>query len=299
MVESDFSRTSLQQILPWSVKDPRCIVVYDSLESDGRFLTCTMATQVLTDPVGMVLWVSFGPFTQELVLSALRKRGWSDRSAKSQSDSASSRIRIRCIPAEVADKMVAIPPIGDGPEDTEVVVEEIIDMFVKRLYTEIHNWMSDTPAGGWVILDDMSCGAGIIGTKRISKLVHSLIASRPEHVGLLVRCSLEEDQKQTIMSSTSATNNLRFSEERAWVGAGGKVTRQDSSNSEYIWERALVEVVDAVVDVFPLSSGYTRQAHGKLVFTECTSGGFGGRVIAPVYNYCLMDNDVSAIRILN
>lgn len=40
------------------------------------------------------------------------------------------------------------------------------------------------------------------------------------------------------------------------------------------WERTLVEIADGIIDVTPLASGYAREAHGRMVFTE-RKGGLG------------------------
>ncbi len=71
-------------------------------------------------------------------------------------------------------------------------------------------------------------------------------------------------------------------------------------------------MADGIVDVLPLASGYTREAHGKLLFTACPGGrGWGddsskqggGRTSTLsdgstlVFNYCLTDSKVQAIQI--
>jgi hypothetical protein len=63
-------------------------------------------------------------------------------------------------------------------------------------------------------------------------------------------------------------------------------------------------MADGIVDVLPLASGYTREAHGKLLFTACPGGrGWGddskGRSDGStlVFNYCLTDSKVQAIQI--
>ena len=65
--------------------------------------------------------------------------------------------------------------------------------------------------------------------------------------------------------------------------------------------------VDTIVDVIPLISGYSREAHGRLVFSECPGGrGWGDSSKQQpqsaswnklVINYSLNDNGVRAIRL--
>ena len=91
--------------------------------------------------------------------------------------------------------------------------------------------------------------------------------------------------------------NLLKSTKSNWVGAGGSV--QNDDNEEKIpWERSLVQVADGIVDVVPLASGYTREAHGRLLFSEVPAGrGWGGRPTACIFKYCIADTKVLAIRI--
>ena len=89
------------------------------------------------------------------------------------------------------------------------------------------------------------------------------------------------------------------------------------------WERNLVELADGIVDVMPLQSGFSLEAHGRLVFTErkggrgwrdAASSAAGGRRLpstarptsssaagAPAFlttvNYCCEDSSIKAFRL--
>ena len=65
-------------------------------------------------------------------------------------------------------------------------------------------------------------------------------------------------------------------------------------DDECPWERQLVEMADTVVDVVPLASGYSREVHGRLIFTSKV----GPASLQDVYNYCLTDTQALAIRIV-
>ena len=69
-----------------------------------------------------------------------------------------------------------------------------------------------------------------------------------------------------------------------------------NDDDECPWERQLVEMADTVVDVVPLASGYSREVHGRLIFTSKA-------VSATIkqqesYNYCLTDNQALVIRVV-
>mmetsp|Transcript_12767 Transcript_12767/g.18188 ORF Transcript_12767/g.18188 Transcript_12767/m.18188 type:complete len:150 (-) Transcript_12767:35-484(-) len=62
-------------------------------------------------------------------------------------------------------------------------------------------------------------------------------------------------------------------------GGNAAYTGEDRNASLYLhfgpslaWERALVELADGIIDVSPLPSGYSREAHGRLIFTERIGG---------------------------
>ena len=93
-----------------------------------------------------------------------------------------------------------------------------------------------------------------------------------------------------------------------------------------VWERALIEMADGIVDVLPLTSGFARDVHGRLIFTErlgskgwkcsntngkVTNAETGNREIqtrsinpiskshfsTTTVNYCCDDSGVRAIRL--
>ena len=104
--------------------------------------------------------------------------------------------------------------------------------------------------------------------------VESLIAlvHRPEtpDCGLILRCSGDLDQMQYRTEANEGTD------QSGWFGAGGLEHKQavhDALYRSYVpWERAIEESVDAIIDVLPLLSGFSREAHGRLIFSETPNG---------------------------
>jgi hypothetical protein len=79
-----------------------------------------------------------------------------------------------------------------------------------------------------------------------------------------------------------------------WLGGGGGGgSNGNDGQVDYgePWERHLVELADVLVDVTPLPSGVTRHAHGRLYISGRTVH------VASVYNYCLTDQAVLAMRL--
>jgi hypothetical protein len=345
------SNTPLTDVVPWSVRSPRTILVGDSVESDGRFVLCTLATQVLAvtttaaaaaadeskgkgsnSKPGRVLWLSTGPWTERLIANALKKMGCDaattylrtlEQQSKSQSQSQSiaagpggnnsdsSPLTIRSLAKDISQK---IETEGDNLD---------IELFTKQVYRDAKQWLqkqskasesSDEETVPWIILDDVSALGALVGERLAYGLVLSLNAlathtDTNSSFGLMLRCSQDLDQElskdSTVMGASVEKQSIYRQPD--WVGAGGQGRRY--TNEEVAWERSLFEMVDGIVDVLPLASGYTREAHGKLLFTACPGGrgwgddSKGGRTSTLsdgstlVFNYCLTDSKVQAIQI--
>jgi len=321
------STTLLTQVVPWSVHDsPRTILIGDSVESDGRFLLHTVASQVLENNTrqGRVLWLSCGPLTVKLIATALKKIGC---------EAATNYLRTLESNQQQQSSLVSSLPLSirsltaDMGKQLETDEDLNMEAFTKQVYREAKEWLqqqqasssststsTDSVAVPWIILDDVSALGALVGERLAYGLVVSFnaLAVRTESFGLVVRYSQDLDQERSSGASTVAGASVeQRSRQPDWVGAGGKGQRQAQQQDCVPWERSLVEVADCLVDVTPLASGYTREAHGRLLFTAVAAGrGWGGDIkgrtatsssandATPlVFNYCLTDNKVHAIPI--
>jgi hypothetical protein len=322
------STTPLTEVVPWTVRNPRTILVGDSVESDGRFVLFTLAAQVLAaadeskgninsnsntnskSKPGRILWLSTGgPWTERLIANALKKIGC---------DAANNYLRTlenKSLELQVAADQGSPPlTIRSIAQDISRRVEtdgENIDfeLLTKQIYREAKQWLQEQSGSSseesvpWIVLDDVSALGALVGERLAYGLVLSLnaLSTHTDSFGLMLRCSHDLDQELSKDSATGAS-----ADQPNWVGAGGQGHRY--SNEEVAWERSLVEMVDGIVDVLPLASGYTREAHGRLIFTACPGGrGWSddskGRTTTLsegstlVFNYCLTDSKVQAIQI--
>jgi hypothetical protein len=276
MLNPNASSTPLTAVFPWSLDDPTSVLVSDSVQSDGRFVLHSWAALVLKS--NRLLWLAGGPWTPALIASALQKTGC-DAAAnylRAPASSSSSPLCIRSIPAELAETLLQsdcdAPPEA-APFDAEA--------FMKKLYLDVKAWVVKEEQPSWVFLDDVSALAAFVGSRLTYAFILSLQSLATRHpFGLVVRNSQDLDQMLTLQPKPTA-----------WIGAGGD-NDDDNNNNNTPWERSLVELVDWVVDVVPLMSGYTREAHGRLIFC---SNREGHRMTT--YNYCLTDNKALAIRV--
>lgn len=239
--------TPLSDVVPWATDAPRFILVSDRLESDGRFALYTLASQC-----GNGLWLTSS--TTALVAQGLKKVR------------APSSWTIRQVLQELSQAA-----------EEATLVESV---FVEHLFQSIKDWC-DSASGEarWIIVDDISTLAGLLGERLCYAFVLSLQGLCLAHdFGLVVRCAGDEMEEQP-----------------EWVGASSVISRTEQ---DVVWEHSLIELADGVVDVAPLTSGFSREVHGKLLFSAVPGNrGWGGRDTNHVFNYRLTDNQVLAIRV--
>lgn len=294
----------LEEVLPWSYETPRTILIGDSIETDGRFLLYTVASQVLKGGQN-VWWLTACAVTEKQIATGLKKIGC-DVAASYLRNSGSSLLKITSMTAELAH-MTLDTTTDHGSLDGTT--------YLKDMYKQIKTWLE---TGGdschWIILDDISSLAEMVDDHRlVFQFVDSIcsLAKRTQRLGVILRCSLELDQ-----AILKAAQIEEVQDKTGWLGAGGSAQKLQIRNLHQTWipwERT-IESMDIVVDIVPLSSGYSREAHGRLVFTEypggrgwgiSSSGAATKQGMTPsvsswnkfVINYCLQDAGVRAIRL--
>lgn len=257
----------LSQALPWS-DPPSCILITDSVETDGRFMLHTIATQAQND----VLWLACGPLTDTLVATALRKMGC---------EAAATYLKIKPS-ANEWKRPLAIHSVTNDLA-TSMDEQSTGEVYLKNLYKRIKEWCSDSTTTTTIIVDDVSALSNLFG-ERLTYFFVAYLRTVP-HCQVVLRCSNDIDKEAFQEEELPSVHPSRKVD---WVGAGG--TRVVAASQP--WERTLVEFADWIVDVVPLASGYSREAHGRLVFTSSS-----GAESSLVMNYCLQDTSVSAIRL--
>jgi hypothetical protein len=289
---------SMTDSLPWSTSVPRNILICDSIETDGRFLLHTLALQALAGN-NSILWLAGGPLTDRQVATALKKIGCDVATGYLRDNAKTQSLSIRSLSVEISSR---ITEEVDGSEwDAEV--------YLKQVYQQVKTWVQkqsqEDKCPCWVLLDDVSSLASILGDRVVHCFIDSLSALSARMgecaFGVAIRCSHDVDQE---LIKRQAENENKAN--TGWVGAGG--LSLINNQREWIpWERHLVELADGIVDVVPLTSGYSREAHGRLIFSETPGGrGWGEGTKQQqttnawnnlVINYCITDNGVRAIRL--
>ena len=286
----------LTDALPWeaslsSSSSSRTFLVNDSMGTDGRFLLYTLASQVLSSSGsatattataakqkrGRVLWLACGPVTEGQILQGLKKIGC-DKTALSQVATANatteSLLTIRSLVSELSTSLLSS---NDG-EDVSFNEQD----FAKKLYRYItETWLppqtdDNVYHNHWIVLDDVSALANLLGEKLVYGLIlalnaqsHQSSSSSNNNFGLVVRCSNDHEAE----SLPSFAGSSVASSGPEWFGAGGGSASSSHTTTNNIpWERSLIELADGVLDVLPLTSGYTRELHGRIVMTQMPHG---------------------------
>lgn len=284
-------------------------MVSDSLAADGRFLLYTFVSQVFpangnninkgnTDAV-RILWLACGPVSEGQIWQGLKKIGCDKRvlsqaaltsdavfgpRIQQQQGEPTSPLTICSVMSDVSTRFLGKGPPQDNMNDNNNFKPEY---FVKKLYRTIETWVqrgNKHKRNYWIILDDVSTLANLLGERLVFNLILALNAKRNKQrlqqqhhqsIGLLLRCSndSEAENMPTLAGLSVATNAPQ------WFGAGsGSTTNPQPQTHRYPnrnhrhWERSLVELADGVMDVVPLTTGYTRELHGKLATTQMPHG---------------------------
>ncbi|KAG7371195.1 hypothetical protein IV203_019765 [Nitzschia inconspicua] len=319
----------LNEALPWSPTVPRNVLICDSIDGKGDFVLQTMVvSQLSSSSKGRVFWLSGTSLAEQQIASSLKRMGCTDqgldqyirdrRQTNNITDTRKNRggLIIRSLSAEVANQLV------ENADDFQS------ETYLKEIYKNIKEWLQgdvqSSNAGDsdnahlqnrfihWIVLDDVSSMATVLGEKLVYGFVSSLLSlsHRLSNFGILLRCSNDVDQLAIKVTANEGKD------QSGWVGAGGMYHKQYlkyNINAMVPWERVLESMVDAVVDVLPLPSGFSRDAHGRLIFTETPAGRGWGHEQLPaskkvpvgkgqawnklIVNYCIHDSGVRAIRL--
>lgn len=233
----------------------RRILIFDSIQTDARFLLHTLALSRSSAEEQPIVWLSCSPAgTERNIKLASKRMGRSDK-----------QVNVIHLAAGISQIVL----------ENENSVEEMIEDYIKTLLLKLQKDEIVRPA--IILIDDVSVLAGLIGNDRAYALLQCLMSPVFQSSKIVARGSLDWDQSVLLKSNSKGH----------WLD--GLDNAYDTSN-EYIWERGLVELADVVIDVLPLESGFSREAHGRIIITESMSQN------REVINYCCNDHGVRAIR---
>lgn len=260
---------------------PTAMMVVDRVETDGRFVLyqCCASTQ----PTCSVLWLTCG--ATHLVVSSLRKL-----SAGRNNNNAKTRTESHFVVHSISDIMEEL--ILRRTEEKNEVTTSIEDLAQKRIQAVIKDWVNGGEDANsmaskqkLVIVDDVACLMLLLGTRR----AYSILLSLRQRVAVDDGESTPETESLSMIFRCSGDEQVDDEEEWLGSGAGGSSNGGDSTTHFSHLQCMFVELADCIVDVMPLSSGYSRETHGRLVITD------HWEETQRQYNYVLLDDEVKLL----
>lgn len=296
---------NLIDVLPWGDNPPISIhskttLLCDSVETDGRFMLYTMAFQCLspshtskdafgggssesTSKITHVVWINCGIRTDDQIRSAMKKIGCDVRSSNGLDI---VNVNFSFSHSACVDEKSSELYLDDNLKTTFQKVSCIVKEQKQVL----------------IIVDDATTLSNIYGVSKTLGFLQSLRSLLQRQTqsnvekecsvpnGLVIRISHDFDQEQFYQSQAAFDKNVTGNQTLNYIGAGGRAMslKLGVGNSEHeismleamcafefnfiAWERILVEIADGIVDVLPLSSGFSKDVHGRLIFTQRLGG---------------------------
>ena len=189
-------------------------------------------------------------------------------------------------------------------DNDNIMIYKYHNDFIKNIYIQVKDWMknhyhnhnnettvlqtttSSSSAQPLIIIDNVTLLSTQIGPKLthvlIQKIQSLLLLHNQSRIGCLaISCSYDFDQEYYLNSTQQSKRNTNVTGGKImqYIGGGGRGILCDSEEMSnlyqkmifeyvHVWERSLVEMVDGIIDVVPLASGFARDVHGRLVFSE-------------------------------
>mmetsp|Transcript_21758 Transcript_21758/g.28133 ORF Transcript_21758/g.28133 Transcript_21758/m.28133 type:complete len:360 (+) Transcript_21758:142-1221(+) len=288
-------QSPLQHVLPWSSKNtnsnnnsgskqspaPTTIVIQDTLETSGRFLLyliakdASVSVSTSTTTTGIVkrkvLWLSCTASQNErLIRQGLAKLPSSSSSAAAAPSVGSARsvhqndtITICNVVEEFETAMRESPSLFDP---LKFVQQKLYQKIVKPWIVKQQQQQGDQEL--FIFVEDISALATLVGARLAHAFVFQLQA-------LQQKLQLQQQQQQQKQSSFSLVITCAGEDDGdskdapLWVGAGGESDRDHAvtRRRRIAWESSLMELADWIVDVVPLTTGMSRNVHGRIIIT--------------------------------
>jgi len=239
--------------------------------------------------------------------------------AAATAQSSSRRLEIVPIMLEAATDLLSSDGAGGGDDGkNNGCYGAFASSCLRKLYERIGAWLDESSSGAQpnnnnlIVVDDATSLATVFGPREAEFFLRQVRsrALRCRGAGgsgtssgtsMVILCSADADQDRHLTAAAAgegggaAVVNVAgggsSSTKSTWLGAGSDVYAVEQDYRQLVggtagpgaaWERNLIELADGIVDVMPLQSGFSLEAHGRLVFTE-RKGGQGWRdVAAPV-----------------
>ena len=257
--------TLLVDAFPFSCTDKKkTYAILDCIDTDGTFLITNLLSYIKQQTKTVkILWIGCGPFTSQSqnIIQALKK-------SNCDFGRNPSSIWIHSISTDLATHIFSSTERKD--DDDHWDPNEYLRKLVQTIQLQIMKMITeeDSSSGEEVVLvlDDLTALSTLVGNANAFYFLQKL---RAMNHSTIFKCSHElESQKDLPLVHNKPIQRQQM----PWIAAGGTGTSSNSSNScSNYWESTLVDLADEIMDVLPLPSGFSKQVHGRIVFTSRSS----------------------------
>jgi len=301
-----------------------------------------------------VLWIHCGSQTDHQLRMAMKKAGCDSNSISTSS----SQLYILNVMNDLCENLNVNEYTNNNDDYVYDSYLKNLYLKIKQWVKNISkSTILESSKDPLIILDNVTLLSIQFGSKATYALIQKLQALiRPSSLGipfhnrksseesnnnnisrggcLAVLCSNDIDQEYYLNSTQQSHRNTNVTGGKIvqYIGGSGRGILCDSEEmsileqrsiyeleQQNVWERSLIEISDGIVDVVPLTSGFARDVHGRLLFTERlgsmgwkdandaigtrTGGSMNvtntrkSNFSTTVVNFCCHDNGVRAIRL--
>ena len=239
------------------------IGIFDSDRTDGRFLLYTLASSGNHD----ITWISCSPSgTERNLMLAMKRIGKGHGQNMSEGFIMENVINVTSDIAQVAME-----------NEKELNFDGLIRSYISRLAHRIKKIVDEcktkeTIHRPLIVIDDISELATLFGRDNLAVGFLQCLLSITTSV--IFRASMAIDQKDFFRSIKDD-----------WLDGMNAMTKNSDGD---VWERGLLDFCDTWIDVVPLESGFSREAHGRVIISNSTK--------RETLNYVCNDYGVRAIR---
>ena len=248
--------------------------IFDCIDTDGTFIITNLLSylkqqqqqqQQQQTKVPKILWIGCGPFTSQSqnIIQALKK------SNCDFGRTLPSSLWIHCIPTDLATHVFS-PTKNDSDEmkdDDDWDSNEYLRKLIQTIQLQITKMTtSGNEEEVVMVLDDVTALSMLVGNTNAFYFLQKL---RSMNHTIIFKCSHElESQKDLPLVHNKPIQRQQM----PWIAAGGGSSSSGGRyDSSHYWESTLVDLADEIIDVLPLPSGFSKQVHGRIIFTSRSS----------------------------
>lgn len=283
----------VSHLLPWDDKPPmkgQTILLTDTIKTDGRFMLHILASQYISiynnvniikskksnprhhnSGGGKLIWISCTSETEKQIMKSINMYYDKISTSSTTTTTMKKSSSFSCFEVISAPKEIFSCNNNNNSEDN----------YLHQLYLRIFpkKMQEDDDKEVTIIIDDLSYLINFFGDRQVFGFIQELrnrsnnncnrsnSNNNKNYLSALIlrNCSEILHPSNNNLSSKVYVGTDTFTKDKEVIT--DTITSSLSSPFDYL----LYEIVDGIIDIIPLSSGYYKDAtsHGRIIFTEC------------------------------